>query len=337
MMVALGLAIGWAADEVFGDPSTRHPVAGFGRFAAACESRLYADSRRAGGWYAGALVGAAAGLGAAIDRVTRDRPLLRVAATAAVTWTVLGGRTLRTEAAAVATPLAAGDLPAARRRVARIVGRDPDALDAPGIARATIETVAENTTDAVVAPLFWGAVAGPAGLLAYRAANTLDAMVGHRNPRYERFGWAAARLDDVLNHVPARLTAALALAFAAAPAVHGSRAAATRAIRVDAPAHPSPNGGVVEAAWAGILGVRLGGTNVYAGRREDRGTLGTGPAPEPADIARANRLSALVAAAAALVLAGLRAGARSGPHPSRRDPRRACGAPPTHTRSGSMR
>lgn len=304
MMVAAGLALGWVADELLGDPQRRHPVAGFGRLAAAWENTVYADSRWAGVWYAGALVAASAALGAAIDRATRDHPAARIAATAAASWTVLGGRTLRTEAAGVATPLAAGDLPAARHQVSRIVGRDPDALDHNGIARATIETVAENTTDAVVAPLFWGACAGPAGLLAYRAANTLDAMVGHHSPRYERFGWAAAGLDDVLNYLPARLTAAIALA--SAPAVHGSSAAGARAIRADAPAHPSPNGGIVEAAWAGILGVRLGGTNVYAGRREDRGTLGTGAPPSAADIARANRLSALVGAGAALVLAGLR-------------------------------
>jgi cobalamin biosynthesis protein CobD/CbiB len=163
--------------------------------------------------------------------------------------------------------------------------------------------VAENTCDAVVAPLLWGAVAGVGGLLGYRAVNTLDAMVGHHNMRYERFGWAAARLDDVANLVPARLTAILAATLA--PAVGGSGRAALRTVRRDGAAHPSPNAGRCEAAFAGALGVSLGGTNVYQGHAEQRGTLGDGPPPEPADLDRAIRLSRLITFAAAVLCAVL--------------------------------
>jgi adenosylcobinamide-phosphate synthase len=153
-----------------------------------------------------------------------------------------------------------------------------------------------------VAPLFCGAVAGLPGLLGYRAVNTLDAMVGHRSPRYERFGWAAARLDDVANLLPARLCALLTALVA--PAVGGSPRAALAAWRRDARAHPSPNAGPVEAAAAGALGVTLGGRTVYAHRVEERPRLGSGPAPGPADLRRAVRLSRLVAAAAVLLAAG---------------------------------
>ena len=157
------------------------------------------------------------------------------------------------------------------------------------MARATVESVAENTSDAVVAPLLWGAVAGVPGLLGYRAVNTLDAMVGHRSPRYERFGWAAARLDDLVNWVPARVAGlAAAAGGAAGRRITGGGAAGRRR---DAGQHPSPNAGVVEAAFAGALGIRLGGRNVYDGQVEDRGVLGDGRAVEIADIARANRLA----------------------------------------------
>ena len=201
--------------------------------------------------------------------------------------------------------LAAADLPAARERIQHLVGRDPSELDAAELSRACVESVAENTSDAVVAPLFWGAVLGLPGLLAYRAVNTLDAMFGHRSARYERFGWAAARLDDVANWLPARLTAGLVAALGAS-----RRRVAAEALRVgarDAAAHPSPNAGVVEAAFAGALGVRLGGTNVYRGQIEHRGELGDGRAAGPRDIERAVRLCAYVsAAAAALAVASVR-------------------------------
>jgi adenosylcobinamide-phosphate synthase len=164
------------------------------------------------------------------------------------------------------------------------------------MARAGTESMAENTSDAAVAPLLWGAVAGIPGLLGYRAINTLDAMVGYRSPRYLRFGWAAARADDMVNLVPSRVTALLSAGLAAA--VGGSPRDAMAAWRRDAGAHPSPNAGPVEAATAGALGVGLGGPTAYAHGVEDRPRLGSGPPPTPIDLRRAARLSRVVAAAA---------------------------------------
>jgi adenosylcobinamide-phosphate synthase len=163
--------------------------------------------------------------------------------------------------------------------------------------------VAENTCDAIVAPLFWGALAGVPGLVGYRAANTLDAMVGHRSPRYARFGWASARLDDVANAVPARLTAGLVAL--AAPAVGADARAALRVARRDGRNHPSPNSGMSEAAFAGALGLTLGGRNVYAGRVDDRPVMGDGTVAAVADIRRANRLCAAVTVAAAALAAAI--------------------------------
>ena len=298
-VMAAGLGLGWVADQLLGDPRRGHPVAGFGKVAASLEVAWYADGRARGVLHEAVLVGAALGVGVAVQRTVRERPVLRVLATAAATWAVLGGRSLARESEAIADRLAAGDLPGARLRVANLVSRDPETLDAEGVARATLESVAENTSDAVVAPLLWGAVTGIPGLLAYRAINTMDAMVGYRNQRYRRFGWAAARVDDVANWVPARVAGGLA-AFAA-PLVGGSRQDAVRAVREQSGRHPSPNGGVVEAAFAGALGITLGGRNTYGGVEEDRGELGFGPAPTPADLIRANRLALAVSAGATLV------------------------------------
>ncbi|MBS9375534.1 cobalamin biosynthesis protein [Rhodococcus sp. B50] len=285
---ALGLALGYAADQVFGDPQRWHPVSGFGKLARVAEGRLYADNRAAGVVFTSVLVGSVGAVGYVADHATRRRPVLSIAVTALATWIVLGGRSLGHEARTIDAQLREGDLVAARRQVTHLVGRDPSQLDENGIARATIESVAENTSDAVVAPLWWGALLGPAGLLGYRAANTLDARVGHRTPRLERFGWASARFDDLLNLAPARLTALLAV-------VLGDNArGAIGAWRRDAHKHPSPNAGPVEASFAGALGIRLGGTNIYHGVVEDRGTLGDGTAPSPGDIGRTARLASKV-------------------------------------------
>jgi adenosylcobinamide-phosphate synthase len=291
-----GLLVGYAADAVLGDPARRHPVAGFGRAARLLEERTYADHRTAGVVYTATLVGAAAAVGAALDRATRHRPVANTMVTAAATWVVLGGRSLAREAGLVHGHLARGDVPAARDQVTHLVGRDPAALGPGELARATVESVAENTSDAVVAPLLWGAVAGPAGLLGYRAANTLDAMVGHRTPRHQRFGWASARLDDLLNLVPARLCATLTAA--GARVVGGRWQEALAAWHADARHHPSPNAGPVEAAFAGALGIRLGGLNSYGDVVEDRAALGRGPAAAPADIPRAVRLARMAGAGA---------------------------------------
>ena len=296
----VGLLLGFAADTAFGDPVRWHPVAGFGSVAAALERRVYADRWATGVGYTAALVGGAISLGLLVER---GRPMLRVAPTAAATWAVLGGSSLAGHGAALARELAASDLEAARRRIPSLCGRDPASLDLAGLARAGTESLAENTSDAVVAPLLWGAVAGVPGLLGYRAVNTLDAMVGYRSPRHLRFGWASARLDDVANLGPARVTAALVTALA--PGVGGTPRAALAAWRRDARGHPSPNAGPVEAAAAGALGVGLGGSTVYRHGTEERPRLGSGPPPGPGDLRRAARLSRLVGAAAAVVAAGV--------------------------------
>jgi adenosylcobinamide-phosphate synthase len=302
---ATGLGAGLLADAVLGDPRRGHPVAGFGSLAAAVERRVHHDSRGAGAAYAGGLTTATALVGVAAVAVTRGRPGARATLTALATWTVVGGTSLRREAAAMSALLEGGDVDGARDRLSHLCGRDPAALDTAGLARATVESVAENTSDAVVGPLVWGALAGVPGLLAYRAANTLDAMVGHRSPRYARFGWAAARTDDVLNLLPSRLCAASAVVCA--PFVGGRRSTARTAWRRDGRKHPSPNAGPVEAAFAGALGRTLGGRLSYAGRVEDRPLLGDGPAPGVSDIARAARLSGAVSVVAGLVAVGARA------------------------------
>jgi adenosylcobinamide-phosphate synthase len=299
---AAGLAAGYALDALLGDPRRFHPVAGFGRAAGALERRLYRDRRSAGVLYAALAVGVPVLAGTAAQAATRHRPLARTALVAAATWTVLGGRTLRREARTMAKALRRGDVPAARGRLGHLCGRDPSALDEPELARATVESIAENTSDAVVAPLFWGAVAGLPGLLGYRAANTLDAMVGHRSARYARFGTAAARLDDLLNLAPSRLTGLLTVA--AAPLAHGDRGRAWRVWQRDRDDHPSPNAGQCEAAMAGALGVRLGGRNIYHGRSEVRPYLGDGPRPEFRHIRRAAKLSG-AAGLGALAIAGV--------------------------------
>jgi len=214
---AAGLLLGVVADAVFGDPRRRHPVAGFGSAAAALERRGYADRRGAGVAHVVVLVGGAVALGVGAEQMARGS-VARTAVTAVATWVVLGGTSLAREGAALAAELDRADLAAARKRLPGLCGRDPSALDAAGIARAGTESMAENTSDAVVAPLLWGAVAGVPGLLGYRAVNTLDAMVGHRSARYEDYGWASARLDDAANWVPARLTAALVTAVRPAAA-----------------------------------------------------------------------------------------------------------------------
>ncbi len=290
---ASGLLLGVAADALLGDPRRHHPVAGFGALAVAAERRGWTDDRVAGTRHALVLVGGVVGGGAVLERLVRDRPLARTLVTGASTWAVLGGTSLAREGALMADELEARDLDAARRRLPSLCGRDPSSLDTDGLARAALESVAENTADAVVGPLVWGAVAGVPGLLGYRAVNTLDAMIGHRSPRYERFGWASARADDVANVVPARVAASLACLLA--PAVSGRARDGIRAWRRGAPAHPSPNAGPVEASFAGALGLRIGGRTVYPYGVQDRPVLGDGRRPGVADLPRAVRLSRAVA------------------------------------------
>lgn len=272
---ALGVAGGLLLQRVWPEPPDRwHPVGWFGLAMQRLEARGYADHRSAGMRHA--LAGIA--IGGFAGGATRSTSLA-VAICAA-------GRELRRAAALIETPLLTGDLAAARIALPSLVGRDPQHLDASGIAAAVVESLAENSVDAVVAPAFWGMIAGAPGVMAHRAINTMDAMVGHRNDRYENFGWAAARLDDGANWVPARLFALLVMT--AAP----GRARAVRAsVRRDAHLHPSPNSGVAEAAVAAALGRELGGPLQYGDRHENRPRLGDGPRPEAADIARARKLT----------------------------------------------
>ncbi|WP_189929901.1 cobalamin biosynthesis protein [Streptomyces sulfonofaciens] len=294
---AVGATAGLLGDLLFSDPRRGHPVAAFGRAAGAAERLLWRDHRGRGALHTALCVGGAVGLAQLAVHAVRRSPTAYAALTAAATWAVVGGTSLGREARVIGAALAAGDVERARERLPHLCGRDPEALNAPQMARAVVESVAENTSDAVVGALLWGAVAGVPGLVGFRAVNTLDAMVGHKSPRYRRFGWSAARLDDVAGWPGARLTAALAAALGGRPA------AAVRAWRADAGRHPSPNAGVVEASFAGALGVRLGGALSYGGRTELRPVLGErGREVAVADVERAVRLSRRVSWGALAVL-----------------------------------
>ncbi len=295
-MSGVALLGAYAGDLLFGDPRRMHPVAGFGRVAGQAERIAYAPARSRGALVAGVLVAGAAGLAQMLARCTSREVALML-----VGWASLGGRSLRAEAQAVGALLADADPEPARARLCSLCGRDAGGLDAGEISRAVVESLAENTSDAVVGALFWGALAGPAGVAAYRATNTLDAMFGHKSERYLHFGWAAARLDDLMNWPVARLTALLTCA--AAPLVGGSVNGTLQTIRRDGRSHPSPNAGVAEAAFAGALGLRLGGPLSYGQHEEHRPHLGSGRLPVPQDIERASRLCFAVATLAALLSA----------------------------------
>lgn len=303
----VGLTVGWLADLAFTDPRRGHPVAGFGAAAAVLERVTYRDARWAGAMHAGVLLGAAAVAGVAAERVLGRLGI------ASATWVALGGTSLLRAARDMTDLLDVGDLEAARGLLPSLCGRDPAALNADGLARAALESLAENTSDAQIAPLLWTAAFGAPGALVYRAVNTLDAMIGYRTPRYGRFGWAAARLDDVANFVPSRVSAVLVVVCA--PLVSGSAAGAVRAWRRDAARHPSPNAGVVESAFAGALGVRLGGPTRYSHRLEIRPTLGDGVVPGVEDLGRAIRLSRAVQMAAAVSAIALVLVSGRGKHP----------------------
>jgi adenosylcobinamide-phosphate synthase len=286
----MSTAAGILADRTFGEPPTSvHPVAAFGTVMTALERRLYRDERWAGAVHAAAGIA----LGVAAGRLVRSR--------AVATYVAVSGRMLGSTARQIGRVLEAGDLDGARALLPSLVGRDPSGLDGGEIARAVVESVAENTVDAIVAPALWAAAAGAPGVLAHRAVNTMDAMVGHHSDRYERYGWAAARLDDAMAWVPARATAALVAAVR--PSAAGE---IWRTVRRDAPAHPSPNAGVAEAAFAAALGIQLGGLVRYGERVEDRPRLGEGRAVEAADIDRAVRLSDDVTLALTGALAAVR-------------------------------
>lgn len=291
---ASGAALGLLVDRVLGEPPDRfHPLPVFGALADRLEGRLYEDSRKRGAVH----FALATALGIAAGRMVSSVP--------AATYLSAGARKLWDVATEIETALTRGKLDEARLLLPSLVGRDPSGLDEKDVARAVVESVAENTVDAVVAPAVWAVVAGAPGALGYRAVNTLDAMVGHRSDRYVRFGWASARSDDAAGWWPARLTAFLVAAVR-------PRAASEvlRSVLEQAPAHPSPNAGVAEASFAAALGLRLGGENRYGRRVEVRAPLGTGRAPETGDIASAVSLSRDVEDALIVLLFCLSASAR---------------------------
>ncbi|NMF99989.1 adenosylcobinamide-phosphate synthase CbiB [Aromatoleum toluolicum] len=276
------LLAGIALDHLLGEPRRWHPLVGFGRWAGWLEARLRPRlPTRAGGLLAWLL---AIGPWLALALLLRaSHPAAHWLVDIGLLYFALGARSLAQHAEAIAAPLAAGDLDMARERVGWIVSRDTRALDAAGVAKAGTESVLENGNDAVFGALFWFCVAGGAGALGFRLANTLDAMWGYRTERFIRFGWAAARLDDVMNWLPARLTA---LTYA----LLGRSRDALTCWRAQAPAWDSPNAGPVMAAGAGALGVQLGGAAIYHGREEQRPPLGCGRTPDAASVRAAVRL-----------------------------------------------
>lgn len=218
-------------------------------------------------------------------------------------WPLVAGRSLYDHVWRVAQPLSRGDPQGARDAVAMIVGRDPARLDQAGVARAALESLAENASDGVVAPLFWGAVLGLPGIAAYKAINTMDSMIGHMSPRYRAFGWAAARLDDLVNLIPARLTALLFLVVSG-----GAWRVALKVVIADAGHHRSPNAGWPEAAMAGALGVRLSGPRIYDGAMSSEPWVNEGaPDPTPIDLGRGLTLylAAMLALAALMAVVAL--------------------------------
>lgn len=285
----LALALGTGLDRLVGEPAKWHPLVGFGRLAGALEARMNPDAAglpRQPRHLGSRMPGLTAWLLAVLPAVGAWWVLavwlgpLRWLADGLALWFALGARSLGDHLEAVAAPLEQGDLPAARAAVARVVSRDCTRLDAAGVARAGVETTLENGADAVFASLFWFAVAGGAGALLHRLANTLDAMWGYRTPQLRNFGWAAARADDALNWLPARLVAGTYTAL-------GASSAAWQCWRTQAPAWSSPNAGPVMAAGAGALGVSLGGPAFYHGALEQRPPLGCGQEPTAADLRRA--------------------------------------------------
>ncbi|APX22864.1 MAG: cobalamin biosynthesis protein CobD [Rhodobacteraceae bacterium] len=259
------ILVAFLIDSLFGWPRAlferiSHPVVWIGALISGLEARLNdgdPQRRRSMGAVTVVLVLLASVVPAMILQNALPDGLAGALLGGLLAWPFLAVRSMRDHVADVARPLAEGDIGAARRAVAKIVGRDPVRLDRSGIARAALESLAENTSDGIVAPLFWGVIGGLPGLVAYKAINTMDSMIGHRNARYEDFGKAAARLDDLVNLVPARLTGLL---FALAS---GRPRAALRVMRRDAAHHRSPNAGWPEAALAGALSVRLSGPRVY--------------------------------------------------------------------------
>lgn len=293
MGFAGAMVVAMAVDALLGWPSPLfawigHPVTWLGRLIGAIDAGCNRASappalRRAAG-VAGTLlvIALAVALGWLLQSLLQflfPWVWIQIALVGVLAWPLVALRSLHDHVAAVAIPLQGGDIASAREAVSRIVGRDPAALDEAGIARAAIESLAENASDGIVAPVFWGALFGLPGILGYKAINTLDSMIGHRSERHEAFGWAAARIDDVANFIPARLTGFLFVLLAP------KRSEALSCMTRDARRHRSPNAGWPEAAMAGALGVQLSGPRIYHGSATDEPWLNEGARdPLAADI-----------------------------------------------------
>lgn len=282
MSTLFAAPLAWLLDRLFGEPRRFHPLVGFGMLAAMVERTIRREPdrdavKRIKGVLAAVLLLAPI---AAAAQVLGSLPVVGVAIEVLLLYLALGARSLEEHGNAVAQALADDDIAAARAKVGAIVSRDAEGMDTGAIARATVESVLENGNDAVYAALFWFAIAGAPGVVLYRLSNTLDAMWGYRNERYLHFGRFAARLDDALNYVPARLTAIVY-------GVVGDFPCALACWRHQAPLWYSPNAGPVMAAGAGALGLKLGGDARYGGEWKRRPELGCGEAPRPEDIGRA--------------------------------------------------
>jgi adenosylcobinamide-phosphate synthase len=264
-------------DLAFGDPRwLPHPVVAIGRLISVLDHglrRSWLHEQLAGVLLLVLVVGCIAGVTFALLHVLNAlAPFAAWIAAILLSFTCLAARSLHKESDCVASALIAGDLPTARRNLSYIVGRDTAELEEPEIWRAVIETVAENTSDGIIAPLFWLTIGGPVAALSYKAVSTLDSMVGYKNRRYLQMGWASARMDDLLNFLPARLSAILIVI--AAPMIGSSLTNTVRITLRDRLNHPSPNSGHPEAAAAGALGVRLGGRCSYNGIISDKKYIG---------------------------------------------------------------
>ena len=316
MLTALAVLGGFGLDLLLADPAWMpHPVVGMGRAIAALEKRLRrlfpatpAGERAAGRVLAAALpLGTFALAAGALALAYRLHPAAGFALETLWCWQALALRGLADESGKVYAQLAKGDLPAARRAVSRIVGRDTGSLTAAGVTKAAVETVAENFSDGVAAPLFYLLIGGAPLGLAYKAVNTMDSMVGYKNKTYLHFGRAAARLDDAANFFPSRLAALLWIGAAGLAGFDGR--GAWRIWRRDRLRHASPNSAQTESACAGALGVQLAGPAWYFGEYYDKPTIGDDTRPvEPADILRADRMLYLAGFLALGLGLGLRFG-----------------------------
>jgi adenosylcobinamide-phosphate synthase len=310
------LLISLALDAVFGDPEALnrrqlHPVQLIGRVIAWADARFNRENdtpgrrRNSGAWTTIGLLAGALILGHLVQTLLLALPLGWLWL-AIVMSTLIAQKSLYDHVAAVASGLETGGLGGGRLAVSRIVGRDPEALDQAGVSRAAIESLAENFSDGVVAPVFWAALFGLPGLLAYKVINTADSMIGHKSPRHLHFGWAAARLDDLLNFIPARLSGALVCA--ASWVLPGADpVGAWRALWRDAKHHRSPNAGWPEAAFAGALGLAIAGPRVYHGELVEDHWMNEGGRPHAAapDIRMALRLFVRACCAQAVLLVAL--------------------------------